>query len=342
MQNKPPLVCICIPTYNAAGTVRETLESILAQTYTNLVVHISDNASTDDTLKVLESIVDSRVTLHRNTENIGGEGNFNRCIELAEGKYTGIFHADDVYEPNMVAKQVAFLETNTKAGAVFTGAIKIDENGQKIGEFVLPKSLVEEDGLYDFKSIFKAVLQYSNFFVCPSVMARTTVYQQDIQSWRGDAFKTSADLDVWFRMLQRNKIGILPESLMRYRISSGQHSERLRSRTGRADLFLVLDYYLAQKDVQALLNEEDRLHFRRLERTDRIVRAVNWYLSGNAHEARVLCRDILSVDAFRAAMHDRRGLITFALGIALNCFIFLRLSVIGKPFLLRLKRIAGK
>src|ERR1035438_397419 len=106
MNDEPPLVCICLPTYNAALTVRQTLNSILAQTYTNLVVHVSDNASTDDTLKVIESFADSRVKIHRHSINVGGEGNFDRCIQLAEGKYTAIFHSDDIYEPEMVAKQV--------------------------------------------------------------------------------------------------------------------------------------------------------------------------------------------------------------------------------------------
>lgn len=110
MSNASPLACICVPTYNAAGTIRETLESILSQTYSNLVVHISDNASTDDTLKIIESMADHRVAIHRHDVNVGGEGNFNRCIQMAEGKYTAIFHADDIYEPEMVERQVEFLE----------------------------------------------------------------------------------------------------------------------------------------------------------------------------------------------------------------------------------------
>ena len=222
MSDKPPLVCICVPTYNAASTVRETLESILAQTYANLVVHVSDNASTDDTLKVIESISDQRITIHRQKENIGGEGNFNRCIQLATGKYTAIFHADDVYEPNMVAKQVAFLEANAKVGAVFTEASLIDDSGKMIGALGLPQGLVSVDCLYDFKTIFKFVLQYSNFLICPSAMARTEVYQQDIRSWRGEIFGTSADLDVWFRIFSGlERFGKSFQSPLRVRHGAG-------------------------------------------------------------------------------------------------------------------------
>lgn len=342
MNDELPLVCICVPTYNAASTVRETLESILAQTYSNLVVHVSDNASTDDTLKVIESIADSRVTIHRHVENIGGEGNFNRCIQLAEGKYTAIFHADDIYEPEMVARQVAFLEAHPEAGAVFTEASLIDEGGNRIGEIRLPKGIERKNELYDFETMFKAVLRHSNFFICPSVMVRTQVYQQEIKCWRGDLFKSSSDLDVWFRVLQYHAIGIIPECLMRYRISNGQYSANLRSRTIRADFFRVTDYYLAQVDVQILLSLDDWKNYRRLERTDRVIRAVNLYLLDQKQEALVLCLDVLSADALRGAVHDRRGFITLAAGIALRLFIFLRVSAIGKPFLLRLKRFTRR
>lgn len=342
MISDSPLVCICIPTYNVANTVRETLDSILAQTYLNIVVHVSDNASTDNTLKVIESINDPRLIIHRHLENVGGEGNFNRCIDYAEGKYTAIFHADDIYEPTMVANQVAFLEANLHAGAVFTEASMIDDNANEIGSLKLPKNLKSVDSLYDFEMIFKAVLQYSNFLICPSVMARTDVYKNDIKSWRGDAFGTSADLDVWLRILQFHLIGIIPKPLMRYRISVGQHSEKLRSRVVRSDFFRVTDHYLAQKNVQAKLSSEDLLNYSRLERTDRVVRAANLYLLGSEQESKALCFDIISKDAVCAAVSSRRGLITISVGIFLHVFIALNFPTIGKFLLFRFKRLARK
>lgn len=342
MGNDSPLVCICIPTYNAARTVRETLESILAQTYPNLLVHVSDNASTDDTVKVVESIRDPRITVHRNAENIGGEGNFNRCIQLGTGKYTAIFHADDLYEPDMVEKQVAFLEANAEAGAVFTAARVIDDSGCQTGRLDPPNCLMSAGHLHDFKAIFRAVLRYSNFLICPSVMARTEVYQREIRRWNGEAFRNSADLDVWFRILRAHPIGILAEPLIRYRVSVNQFSERLRSRTGRSDFFRVMDHYLAQEDVQSLLTADDWNNYRRLERTDRIVRAVNLYLQGNEREARELCLEVPSMDAFRAAFASRRGTMTLLAGIALRLFISMRLSAIGKPLLRWMKRLVGK
>lgn len=337
-----PLVCICVPTYNAAVTVREMLESILNQTYPNLVVHISDNASIDDTLQVIEAIADSRVTIHRHAENVGGEANFNRCIQLAEGKYTAIFHADDVYEPEMVAKQVAFLEAHPEAGAVFTEASLIDKNGRGIGEIRLPQDVAIQSGLYDFATMFKAVLRHSNFFICPSVMVRTQVYQQEIKCWRGYIFNSSADLDLWLRILQNHPIGYLTERLMRYRISNQQWSARVRLGTERADFFLVTDYYLAQKPVRALLTPDDLRNYGWLGRRDRVMRAVNLLLTDRSRQSRELLHDIYSWDALGAAIKTKRGLFVLLIGLYVLLLTTLGLSKIGKMSLIYMKRVAWK
>lgn len=342
MCSELPLVCICVPTHNAVSTIRETLESILAQTYSNLVVHVSDNASTDDTLKVIESIEDPRITIHRNTENVGGEGNFNRCIQLAEGRYTAIFHADDIYELDMVAKQVAFLEANPEAGAVFTEASTIDEMGNKIGEIRLPKGVASSDGLYDFATMLKAVLRHSNFFICPSVMVRTQVYQQEIKCWRGELFKSSADLDLWLRILQHHPIGYLPERLMRYRISGNQFSSRVRMGTERADFFLVADYYLAQESVRVLLDASDLSNFRCLDRRDRVMRATNLFINGYPKQANELMQDVFSRDALTAALKSKRGLFVLLVGWYVKLLALLRLNRIGKLSLSYMKQVTRK
>jgi glycosyltransferase involved in cell wall biosynthesis len=339
---KLPLVCICIPTYNAAGTVREMLASILAQSYPNLVVHVSDNASTDGTLKVIELIADSRVTIHRFAENIGGEGNFNRCIQLAEGKYTAIFHADDIYEPNMVSKQVAFLEAHPEAGAVFTEASLVDEIGNKIGEVRLPQGIESKNGLYSFTTMFKAILRHYNFFICPSVMVRTQVYQEEIKCWRGDLFKSSADLDLWLRILQSHPIGYLPERLMRYRISHNQFSARVRLKTERADFFLVIDHYLKKKSVHERLSATDMSNYRCLDRRDRVMRAVNLFITEHPKQANELIPDIFSWNALDAALTSKRGLFVLLIGVFVKLLFLLKLNKIGQLSLSYMKHATRK
>lgn len=333
-----PLVCICIPTYNAAATIRETVHSLLEQSYANIVVNIIDNASTDETIRVVESIASPRLIIHQNSENIGAEGNFNRCIELANGKYTAIFHADDLYGPEMVASQVAFLERYENVGAVFTEAHVIDEDGHLSGAIVAPHSLGTAPPYYEFGEIFKAILLHSNFLICPSAMARTTVYKNDVREWRGSLFGSGADLDVWLRIARKHQVGIIRKPLMRYRVWQAQWSAKVRMSTERAMIFSIIDYYLDDPSVRSIMNTQDWTNYKRLERRDRLMRAVNLFLEGATEEAQVLCHDFFSWDALTAAMRSRRGLFVLIVGSYMKLLFLLRSGSWGRVSLMYLKR----
>lgn len=318
------------------------MRSVLGQTYKNILVHIVDNSSSDNTVSIVEGFADERITLFRNSVNAGGEGNFNRCIALAKGKYTAIYHADDIYEPEMVAAQVAFLEQYPQARAVFTEALLIDEHDLPIGAIRQPKNLAAGGPLHYFPEVFKAILEHSNFLICPSVLALTSVYQDDIKSWRGELFGSSADLDVWLRMLQRGPVGIIPQATMRYRISRSQWSANVRIDTGRAAFFRVVDHYLAQADVRSLLTADDLINYQRLERRDQVMRAVNALLQDQPEQAATLCTNIFSMSALKAAWQTRRGLAVLALGLYLKMMLSLRCHRLAKASLIHMKRMTNK
>lgn len=318
------------------------MRSVLGQTYQNILIQVVDNNSSDNTVSIVESFPDERITLFCNAVNAGGEGNFNRCIALAKGKYTAIYHADDIYEPEMVATQVAFLEQHPQAGAVFTEALLIDEHDRPIGAIRQPKNLAAGGPLHYFPEVFKAILEHSNFLICPSVMALTSVYQDDIKSWRGELFGSSADLDVWLRMLQRGPVGILAQATMRYRISRGQWSANVRVDTGRAAFFRVVDHYLAQADVRSLLTADDLMNYQRLERRDQVMRAINALLQDQPEQAATLCPDIFSMSALKAAWQTRRGMAVLVLGLYLKIMLSLRFHRLAKASLIHMKRMTNK
>lgn len=336
-----PLVCICIPAYNAEKTIATTLRSVLEQTYQHLVIQVVDNNSSDATVSIVQSFSDERITLHRNLVNIGGEGNFNRCIALASGKYTAIYHADDIYKPEMVAAQVAFLEQHPQACAVFTEALLVDEFDKHIGAIRQPINLAASGPLHHFAEVLKAVLEYSNFLVCPSLMARTSVYKEHIKSWRGELFGSSADLDVWLRMLQLGPVGILRQTSMRYRISRSQGSAKVRLDTNRAAFFEVIDHYLAQPGVSSLLTATDLINYQRLESRDRIMRAVNALLQDQPAQAAALCPDIFTMSAMRAAWQTRRGMSVMVLGLYLKTMLALEWHRLARASLTHMKRMTN-
>ena len=176
-QNKKPLVSVCIPTYNAEKTVGSTLQSILNQTYQNSEIIIVDNASTDNTLALLQNFNDPRIKSYKNSKNIGAEKNWSRCIELASGEYIAIFHADDLYKSDMVEKQVHVFQDNPSIGAVFTMANRINDRGEVMGEHKLPVKLKGRKTYY-FLEIFCSLLKNGNFLMCPSAVVRSKIYKE--------------------------------------------------------------------------------------------------------------------------------------------------------------------
>lgn len=113
-----PLVSICIPTRNRAHLVGTAIRSALEQTYSNLRVIVVDNCSTDGTVELLEQFraqAPDRFRYVVNPADLGMQGNFTRCFELAEGKYFKILCSDDRAYPTLVEKQVAALESHPSA-----------------------------------------------------------------------------------------------------------------------------------------------------------------------------------------------------------------------------------
>lgn len=342
-QASAPLVSICIPTYNSGATLAETLASIIAQSYTRLEILVVDNASADNTIEVARRFDDSRIQIHENAENIGAEGNFNRCIQLARGEYTAIYHADDLYLEQMVAAQVDFLERHPAVGGVLTEAVLIDDSGKQTGAIKMPAELARKNHpVISFPELFSALLRHSNFLICPSAMVRTAIYQNDIKGWRGELFGSSADLDVWLRIARHGQLGLLPAKLMKYRISTAQFSSKVRYQTGPADFFRVMDHYLLQDDVRAMTTAGDLENYQRLVRRDTVMRAANWYLTGHFSDAASLLGDFFKADLFVAAMRDKRSFTVLLLALYLKVANVPWLRSCGQIPLKHLKQVLQK
>lgn len=276
-------VTICIPTYNSESTLRETLRSVIAQSYGNILIKIFDNASVDKTVQIAREFAmkDQRVQVYAYPENVGGEGNFNRCIQAAEGDYTAIFHADDVYETDIVAQQVAFLDSHSDCVAVATGACLIDADGVKSGIRFLPPHLRSRERVeFRFEDLLRTVLMYGNFITCPSVMARSNVYRDQIGRFRGDLFGSSSDLDVWLRFSKVGRFGLLTKPLMRYRVSEASFTVReTKRRFTEHDLLRTLRNYVSDPADGLKLNARDLRFMQFHEAKDAAARRMNIVLS---------------------------------------------------------------
>jgi hypothetical protein len=132
-----PRVSIGLPVYNGEQYLAEALDSILAQTYTDFEVVISDNCSTDRTQEICEHYAtkDPRVVYHRSEQNLGGTWNFNRVVQLSQGELFRWAAHDDVIAPTYLERCVAALDAQPEAVLAHTRVEIIDENGDSAGVY---------------------------------------------------------------------------------------------------------------------------------------------------------------------------------------------------------------
>ena len=239
-----PLVSICIPVFNGGKTIRKTINSVINQTYKNLEIIIVDNCSTDSTVEIVQEFKDSRIRLILNNIHYPcGEDNWNRCFQYVHGEFMAIFHADDVYLPQMVSRQIETFKKYPRIGGVFTQGNIINELDEVVGKFRLPSNIKNEI-LYSYPPLFLTTLEYSDFLICSSAMLRTDLYMK-ISPFRYDQFYSASDLDMWLRAAKCAPIIILDETLMNYRISKTQGTYLINhSRTEESDFFKVMDYHI--------------------------------------------------------------------------------------------------
>lgn len=283
----PPIVTICVPAHNAGRTLGRTLDSLVAQDYPNLEIIVFDSESTDDTRQVALAYAERGVQYVQNP----GVDNWNYALSIASSlarPLAALFHADDLYAPTMVSRQVGFLQAHPEVCSVFTMSQKIDEEDRPIrmGVTRLPDDLRGQD-CFNFPTLFNAILKYTDFISTPTLMTR----QETLEAMgRFDyQFVSAADLDLWLRMARWRPIGIIDEPLHLYRISAGQGSAQMeKSRTYEAHWFIVMDRYLAISEVRSLVRP-DALTFYEMQRSiDRVRRAMILLVQGQTDTARSL------------------------------------------------------
>ena len=250
MQNfqKEALVSICIPVYNAEKTIGKTITSIVNQTYKNIEIIVVDNCSSDSSIKIVQTFDDPRIKLVLNEVHFPrAELNWNRCFQYVNGEFMAIFHADDVYLPDMILRQIETFRIFPTVGGVFTLGNIVNENDEIIGKFKLPPDIKSSEP-YSYQKIFNSVLEYTDFLPTPSAMLRSDLYFK-LSPFNHDQFGSAPDLDMWLRAVKCAPIIILDEKLMNYRVSKTQGTNKLnRLRTRESDYFKDMDFHIARNN----------------------------------------------------------------------------------------------
>ena len=143
-----PMVSIGLPVYNGQKFIGAAIDSILAQTFTDIELIICDNCSTDQTETICRAYAaaDPRVRYHRNEQNIGASRNYNLAFSLATGKYFKWATHDDVIQPTYLERCIAVLESDPSVVLCHSQTQIIDEFGQPVGAKAVREFIQDANG----------------------------------------------------------------------------------------------------------------------------------------------------------------------------------------------------
>jgi glycosyltransferase involved in cell wall biosynthesis len=162
MSNDKPYVSIGLPVFNGEKYLEETLDSMLAQTYSDFELIVSDNASTDRTPEICKAYAarDPRIRYHRNEKNLGASPNFNRVFELSSGEYFKWAAYDDLIAPDFLLQCVVALDQNPAVVLCYPRAKLIDEHGTFLANY---------DPKPDASSLLKPQERFRNLILAPQM-----------------------------------------------------------------------------------------------------------------------------------------------------------------------------
>lgn len=212
-----PKISVILTSFNHEKFIREAIDSVLNQTFTDFELIIWDDASTDNSWAIINTYSDPRIKVFRNDETKRGVHGINISIsEIASGEYIAIHHSDDIWEVDKLKKQVEFLEDHAGIGAVFTHVLAIDERG-------IPLDDVNHFYYNIFNQPNRTRYEWLNHFfflgnaLChPSILIRKTCYEECGSYRTGMAQLT--DFEMWIRLCLKYEIHVLPEKLIKFRV----------------------------------------------------------------------------------------------------------------------------
>ena len=196
------LVSIIMPSYNTGKYIRQTIESVLAQSYKNWELIIVDDCSTDNTDEVVKPFLsEQRIKYLKNEMNSGAAVSRNRALREAKGKWIAFLDSDDLWKPEKLYKQINFMENNGCSFS-YTNYSEIDEDGKPNGITVTGPKKITKTGFYNY--------------CWPGCL--TVMYDRDVVGLIQIAdIKKNNDYAMWLKVCQKAECYHLDENLALYR-----------------------------------------------------------------------------------------------------------------------------
>lgn len=252
MTQNHPLLSVILPVYNSENFIKETISSILEQSFKDFELIIIDDCSSDQSPEIIKSFNDQRINYFQNETNLKLIKTLNRGVELAKGKYIARMDSDDICLPNRFECQVEYLENHPEIGMAGCLPIIIDENGHiihKSRHFIATSHMA-----------CKFACFFENQFVHSSVIFRSEVIK-DFKYSEVPYSLHMEDRELWCRMFLADiKMANMSKYLLKYRIHSGSICDSNKVEQTINALTIAINYFkhYFHGDIDAKLYEDAR------------------------------------------------------------------------------------
>lgn len=202
------LVSIIMPSYNTAGFIEQTINSVIQQTYDNWELIIVDDCSTDNTDAVVKKFINSRVKYIKNDKNSGAAISRNKALKEAQGRWIAFLDSDDLWEPDKLEKQISFMNDNG-FHFTYTNYSEIDEDSNPLGRTVTGPKRISKMGMFNYCWPGCLTVMYDRKFI------------GEIQI---ENIRKNNDYAMWLKICRKADCYLLDEVLAKYRKRNGSIS----------------------------------------------------------------------------------------------------------------------
>jgi glycosyltransferase involved in cell wall biosynthesis len=244
-----PKVSVITPTYNRADLIRETIDSILGQTFGDFEYIIIDDGSTDGTEAVVKGYGDPRVAYHFHA-NRGEAASTNRGWQLARGEYVAVVSSDDPVLPGWLEQSVAFMNERPDLIVGYPEWHIIDENSQ----------FVSDVPMFDYS--FSAMVGWMQTLPGPGSLIRKDAVR-DIDNLRNPTYSFVSDLESWWRLGLRGPFARIPAKLATWRRHPTSITVADRSLRRAREMIRLPREFFARNDVPPEIGALRRYTFSR-------------------------------------------------------------------------------
>ncbi|PXV62510.1 glycosyl transferase family 2 [Dysgonomonas alginatilytica] len=215
---------VIMPVFNAERYLREAIDSIINQSYTDWELIIINDGSIDCSENIIKSYTDTRLRYYKNEQNIGLIQTLNKGIDLCKGAYIARMDADDIAEKDRFGIQIAFLENNKEYALCGSDAKVIDENNIETGKILNLQS----------NEYLQINLLFSVPFIHPTILIRSEVLKDN---YFDTEYKHAEDYELWCRIANSHKVANIGNFLLRYRwhssnvsVTNSEKQEEIKNR----------------------------------------------------------------------------------------------------------------